>query len=100
MPSLRSGLALGYLIVFGSIVAFSAFTYLLSHVPASLAMSYAYVNPAIAVLLGTVLADEVLSVNMAVALPIILIGVALVTTSSRSGVAEATEATRDPGSAG
>lgn len=96
MPSLRSGLALAYLIVFGSIVAFTAFTYLLSHVPASLAMSYAYVNPAIAVLLGTVLADEVLSVNMAVALPIILVGVALVTTSSRSKAADTTEATEAP----
>jgi drug/metabolite transporter (DMT)-like permease len=83
MPSLRSGLALGYLAVFGSIVAFSAFTYLIGNVRASLAMSYAYVNPLIAVVLGTLFADEVLSVNLVVALPIILIGVALVTTAHK-----------------
>ena len=46
-------------------------------------------------LLGTVLADEVLSVNMAVALPIILIGVAFVTTAPRSDAAETTEDTGD-----
>jgi EamA domain-containing membrane protein RarD len=46
-------------------------------------MSYAYVNPAIAVLLGVVLSDEQVSTNMAIALPIILVGVAIVTNSSR-----------------
>ena len=82
-PSLRSGLAVAYLVVFGSIVAFSAFTYLISNVSGPLAMSYAYVNPAIAVLLGVVLSDESVSANMAVALPVILVGVAIVTNASR-----------------
>jgi len=82
-PSLRSGLAVAYLVVFGSIVAFSAFTYLISNVSGPLAMSYAYVNPAIAVLLGVVFSDETVSVNMAMALPVILIGVAIVTNASR-----------------
>lgn len=86
VPSVRSSLAVGYLIVFGSIVAFSAFIYLISNVRGPLAMSYAYVNPAIAVLLGVTFSDEKLSINMAVALPIILIGVAIVTNASRRGV--------------
>ena len=78
-PSLRSGLALGYLVVFGSIVAFSAFTFLVATVRPTLAMSYAYVNPVIAVLLGTLFADEELTVHLVVALPIILVGVAIAT---------------------
>lgn len=82
VPSLRSGLALGYLVVFGSIVAFSAFTFLVGNVRPALAMSYAYVNPLIAVVLGTLFADETLSVNLVVALPIILVGVAIVTNGS------------------
>jgi drug/metabolite transporter (DMT)-like permease len=82
-PSLRSGLAVAYLVVFGSIVAFSAFTHLISSVSGPLAMSYAYVNPAIAVLLGVVFSDESVSVNMAMALPVILVGVAIVTNASR-----------------
>jgi len=84
MPSMHSSLAVVYLIFIGSIVAFTAFTYLNSHVSGPLAMSYAYVNPAIAVLLGVVLSDEHVSTNMAIALPIILLGVAIVTNSSRS----------------
>lgn len=85
VPSLKSALGVAYLIVFGSIVAFSAFTYLIANVRGPLAMSYAYVNPAIAVLLGIVFSNESLSVNMAVALPVILVGVAIVTNASRTG---------------
>lgn len=84
VPSLKSALGVAYLIVFGSIVAFSAFTYLIANVRGPLAMSYAYVNPAIAVLLGIVFSNESLSINMAVALPVILVGVAIVTNASRS----------------
>lgn len=87
VPSMRSATALAYLVVFGSIVAFTAFTYLIGNVSGSLAMSYAYVNPAIAVLLGVLFSNEVLSVNMAVALPVILIGVAIVTNASRIAAA-------------
>jgi drug/metabolite transporter (DMT)-like permease len=85
VPSLKSALGVAYLVVFGSIVAFSAFTYLIANVRGPLAMSYAYVNPAIAVLLGVLFSNESLSVNMAVALPIILVGVAIVTNASRGG---------------
>ncbi len=84
VPSLKSALGVAYLIVFGSIVAFSAFTYLIANVRGPLAMSYAYVNPAIAVLLGILFSNESLSVNMAVALPVILVGVAIVTNANRA----------------
>lgn len=86
-PSLRSGIAVAYLVVFGSVVAFSAFTHLIGNVSGPLAMSYAYVNPAIAVLLGVVFSDESVSTNMALALPVILLGVAIVTNASRPSAA-------------
>ena len=87
VPSARSIAAVAYLVIFGSIVAFTAFTHLIGNVSGSLAMSYAYVNPAIAVLLGVLLSNESLSANMAVALPFILLGVAIVTNASRSSAA-------------
>lgn len=57
-PSLAAWLAIAYLIVFGSIVAFTAFAYLIREVPPSLASSGAYVNPVVAVFLGATLAHE------------------------------------------
>lgn len=84
VPSLRSSLAVLYLVTFGSIIAFTAFTFLISTVRPPLAMSYAYVNPLIAVVLGVLFADESVSANMAIALPVILVGVAIVTNASRS----------------
>ena len=57
-PSVRAMLALGYLIVFGSLIAFSAYLFLLGRVRPALATSYAYVNPAVAVALGVGLAGE------------------------------------------
>ena len=53
-----AGLAFGYLVVFGSIIGFSACVYLLRNAPASIATSYAYVNPVLAVLLGATLGGE------------------------------------------
>ncbi|MBV8048603.1 MAG: drug/metabolite exporter YedA [Paludibacterium sp.] len=58
LPPLSGWLAMLYLAVFGSIVAYTAYIYLLAHVRASLATSYAYVNPVIAVLLGMGLLGE------------------------------------------
>ncbi|TCP50156.1 EamA domain-containing membrane protein RarD [Tamaricihabitans halophyticus] len=54
----ESWLGLGYLIVFGSLVAYSAYVYVLGKLPVSTVATYAYVNPMIAVLLGVVIADE------------------------------------------
>ncbi|MFM8528627.1 MAG: drug/metabolite exporter YedA [Ilumatobacteraceae bacterium] len=74
----RSVVAVVYLTVFGSILAFSAFTHLIANVRPALAMSYAYVNPLIAVVLGVAFADESASTNMLIALPVIMSGVAVV----------------------
>jgi drug/metabolite transporter (DMT)-like permease len=70
--------ALVYLIVFGSLVAYSAYTYLLSHVRPVLATSYAYVNPVVAVALGVGLAGEQITAIGIVAMLVILVAVALV----------------------
>lgn len=82
-PSTISIIALLYLIVFGSILAFSAYIYLLTHVRASLATSYAYVNPAVAVGLGAWFADESVTWLTLVAMLIILSGVAVLSLVKR-----------------
>ena len=56
----KSVLAWGYLVVFGSLIGFSAYSWLLAHSRPAVAMSYAYVNPVIAVLLGAALGGEIL----------------------------------------
>ena len=81
--SLRSMLGLLYLIVFGSIVAFSAYIWLLHVSTPARVSTYAYVNPVVAVLLGWALADEALTVRMAIAAAVIVSGVALITLSPR-----------------
>ncbi len=50
--SVESLLGLGYLIVFGSLIAFTAYVWLLDHAPISTVATYAYVNPVVAVFLG------------------------------------------------
>jgi drug/metabolite transporter (DMT)-like permease len=78
MPGLRSFFALLYLIFFGSILAFTAYSYLLRRVRPSLATSYAYVNPVVALALGVGLAGEQITLFGLIAMPIILLGVAIV----------------------
>lgn len=77
-PSLHSSLAIVYLAVFGSIVAFSAYLYLLRTVRPALATSYAYVNPPVAVLFGVMLAGEHVGSLDLVGMVVILVGVAIV----------------------
>ena len=64
--------ALIYLITFGSLVGFVAYGWLLQNAPVSLFSTYAYVNPVVAVLLGSIFADEVLNARIAVASAIII----------------------------
>lgn len=78
--SLRSALALAYLISFGSILAFSTYIWLIRVTTPARATSYAYVNPIIAVLLGWALADEVMNGRMVIATIIIVGAVVLITT--------------------
>jgi drug/metabolite transporter (DMT)-like permease len=73
--------ALAYLVVFGGIVVYSAYMYLLRHVKPTLATSYAYVNPVVAVGLGVGLAGEQLSLGGLIAMLVILSGVGLVARS-------------------
>ena len=77
VPSLRSLLALGHLIVFGSLVGFTAYGYLLRHARPAIANSYAYVNPVVAIGLGAALADEVVAPSTWLAAVVILAGVAV-----------------------
>ncbi len=76
--SVKSILALAYLIVFGALIAFTAYIWLLGVSTAARVSTYAYVNPAVAVLLGWLLANERLDARAGVAVLIILSAVALV----------------------
>lgn len=78
-PTLPAIGAMLFLIFGGSLVAYTAYNYLLSHVRASLATSYAYVNPVVAVALGVWLAGEQITLTGVIAMVIILGGVVLVT---------------------
>ena len=78
VPPLDATLAVAYLALFGSIVAFSAYVWLLDKVRPALATSYAYVNPPIAVLLGAWLLDERFGVHAIGAMAVILAGVVIV----------------------
>jgi drug/metabolite transporter (DMT)-like permease len=71
--------ALGYLIVFGSLIAFTAYLYMLAHTTAAKAATYAYVNPIVAVLLGWAFASEPVSARTLLAAAVILAGVAIIT---------------------
>ena len=73
--SLESLLGLAYLIGFGSLAALSAYTWLLGHAPTSLISTYAYVNPMVAVALGTVLLAEPITPRTLVAFGVILVAV-------------------------
>ncbi|MGV8922463.1 MAG: drug/metabolite exporter YedA [Thermomonas sp.] len=79
MPTSAGLAAFAYLIVFGSIIGFSAYIWLLHHVRPALASSYAYVNPAIAVALGAWLAGERFGMHELVAMGVILLGVVAIT---------------------
>jgi drug/metabolite transporter (DMT)-like permease len=77
-PAPRPLLAMAFLVIGGSLIAFSAYGYLLRRVRPALATSYAYVNPAVAVGLGAVLAGEQISLVEVLAMLTILSGVVLV----------------------
>jgi len=81
--SARSWGALAFLTVLGSIVAFSAYVWLLSNVPLTLTSTYAYVNPVVAVLLGWWLAAERLEARTLVGGAVIVAAVAMITTASK-----------------
>jgi len=75
----RSLVAWGYLILFGSLIGFSTFTWLMKHSTPAKVSTYAYVNPVVAVFLGWTVLDETVSPRIFVAAAIIIAGVALIT---------------------
>jgi drug/metabolite transporter (DMT)-like permease len=77
----RSLLGLGYLIVFGSLIAFSSYAWLLSHARLSLLSTYAYVNPVVAVVLGWAVLSEAITGRMLFASAVIVAAVALIVTA-------------------
>lgn len=81
--SVKSWLALFYLATAASIIALSAYMYLLRHVDATWVSTYAYVNPVVAVFLGTLFANEVLSPQTLLAAVIIVFSIVLITGGKR-----------------
>ena len=75
-----------YLITAGSIVAYTAYLYLLANTRPAVATSYAYVNPAVAIVLGITLGDEIVGGWAYAGLPVILAGVATVGLAQRRRV--------------
>ncbi|MCC7144483.1 MAG: EamA family transporter, partial [Candidatus Eisenbacteria bacterium] len=89
--SLRSLLAVAYLLIFGSLIAFTAYVWLLQVTSPVKVATYAYVNPVVAVFLGWALADEPLSLRTALAAAAIL-GAVVVITRAAGGAGGASAA--------
>jgi drug/metabolite transporter (DMT)-like permease len=78
MFNARTAAALAYLIVFGAIGGFTAYAYALKHLPIATVSLYAYVNPLIAVALGTLILKEAFNARLGIAAAVVLVGMALV----------------------
>ena len=74
----RTVIAEAYLTIFGSLVAYAAYVYALKHLPVSTVSLYAYVNPVIAVVLGSLLLDEPFGARVVIASAMVFLGVAIV----------------------
>lgn len=87
--SLRGALALGYLITFGSLLAFTAFVWLLGRMPASEISSYAYVNPVVAIALGYFVAGEQVTAHTLVGAVLVLVSVFLILRLNKAKLSKA-----------
>lgn len=87
--------AFAYLTLFGSLVSFTAYSWLLNNVTTARVSTYAYVNPVVAVLLGWLIANEPLTRKMMVAAAIIVCSVVLITTFGRDHAATTGPALHD-----
>ena len=76
--TVKSWLALGYLILFGSVIAFTAYNWLLEHYSPTLVATHTYVNPVVAVLLGWAYGGEALTMKVAMAAALVVVAVVLV----------------------
>lgn len=98
----HSLLALAYLVIFGSIIGFTAYVWLLAHAQPRQIASYAFVNPVVAVLLGWLLAGEVLNSRIGIAMLVLVSAVALIVfygRTPRSPAKHAIECTPMPAAA-
>lgn len=75
-PSAEAWWAWGYLVLFGSVLGFTAFVQILRLLPSSVAMTYAYINPVIAVILGALILDEKITLWTFGGAVLVLLGVA------------------------
>src|SRR5207248_3327441 len=87
--STASFVALLYLIVFGSLVGFSAYVWLLRSAPLSLVSTYAYVNPVVAVILGAIFVGEAINARLVIAGGIIILAVALIVVARNRAASQA-----------
>jgi len=92
-PSVSALGALAYLVVFGSLVAFSAYGFLLRNTRSALASSYAYVNPVVALAIGSLLGSEPFTAYKLVACALTVIGVAIAVRPKQKPVTLATPGT-------
>jgi drug/metabolite transporter (DMT)-like permease len=86
--SLRSALGLLYLVIFGSIITFSAYLWLLQHVPPTLVATHTFINPVVAVFAGWLWAGEPLGGQLALATAVIVLAVVMVQRGERVRPAE------------
>jgi drug/metabolite transporter (DMT)-like permease len=82
--SVKSILGLAYLIVFGSLIAFTSYTWLLQKCPPALVATHTYANPVVAVFLGWLLASELLTLRVALASVAILGAIVLIRKGERA----------------
>ncbi len=94
--SAKSAGGLAYLIVIGSLVGYSAYSYLIQSAPSSLAATYAYVNPVVAVVLGALLAGEAITARTLLGGAVIVLGVALIISSRPVGEPVQSEPALEP----
>ena len=88
IPALKSIAAWVYLAIFSSLLGFSAFTYLIRHTRPALALSHAYVNPVVAVLVGALFAGEAVSRQEVGAIGVTIVAVFFITRARVESVAE------------
>jgi drug/metabolite transporter (DMT)-like permease len=94
--STKSIIAFFYLVVIGSIVAFSAYSWLLTHAPISKVSTYAYVNPVIAVALGAIFLSEDVAVATLAGMVLVIASVAVIVRRESSELQEATDSATVP----
>jgi drug/metabolite transporter (DMT)-like permease len=91
---MQSWMAIAYLVIFGSVLSFMAYIYALQHLPMEQASIYAYLNPIVAILLGSFIFNEKLSVFVAIGGLVTLLGVYLVNKGLRLNIKKMAERTK------